>query len=137
MNKYQEALDKLAYILEIYSIDIDDKDIKKVKDCLNILQELVDKATPKKPTKGKTIYNDYETIISHNCSCGRELSLADIYCGKCGQKIDWSNVKQKPRDLEAEVYEELCVGCSDEKICHEECDHCVQFYERLEEKENE
>lgn len=48
MNKYQEALDKLAYILEIYSIDIDDKDIKKVKDCLNILGELVDKT--KTPT---------------------------------------------------------------------------------------
>lgn len=42
MNKYQEAFNKLAYILEIYSIDIDDKDIKKVKDCLNILGELVD-----------------------------------------------------------------------------------------------
>lgn len=46
-------------------------------------------------------------------------------------------LEQNPRDLELEVYEELCVGCSDEKICHEECKHCVQFYERLEEKENE
>lgn len=45
--------------------------------------------------------------------------------------------EQKPRDLELEVYEELCVGCSDEKLCHEECEHCVQFYERLEEKEEE
>lgn len=46
-------------------------------------------------------------------------------------------MKKKIRDLELEVYEEMCVGCSDEKICHEECDHCVQFYERLEEKEEE
>lgn len=47
-------------------------------------------------------------------------------------------VKEKePRDLELEVYEEMCVGCSDEKICHEECEHCVQFHERLEEKESE
>jgi hypothetical protein len=60
--------------------------------------------------------------------------------------IDLNNLKEAyeklldkttPRDLELEVYEELCVGCSDEKICHEECEHCVQFYERLEEKENE
>ena len=43
---------------------------------------------------------------------------------------------EEPRDLEMEVYEEFCVGCSDEKLCHEECEHCVQFYERLEEKEN-
>lgn len=46
-------------------------------------------------------------------------------------------LEQNPRDLELEVYEELCVGCSDEKICHEECKHCVQFYERLEELEEE
>ncbi len=46
-------------------------------------------------------------------------------------------LEQNPRDLELEVYEELCVRCSDEKICHEECEHCVQFYERLEELEEE
>lgn len=46
-------------------------------------------------------------------------------------------MKNKNRDLELEVYEEMCVGCCDEKLCHEDCSHCVQFYERLEELEEE
>lgn len=44
-------------------------------------------------------------------------------------------MKKKNRDLELEVYEEMCVGCCDEKLCHDDCTYCVQFYERLEELE--
>lgn len=50
----------------------------------------------------------------------------------CSRKIE---LEQNPRDLEQEVYEEMCVGCCDEKLCHEDCTYCVQFYERLEELE--
>lgn len=65
--------------------------------------------------------------------------VIDEKCLKCKAYVGNAEPlnKEEPRDLEMEVYEELCVGCSDEKICHEECEYCVQFEERLEEKENE
>lgn len=84
MNKYQEALDKIdktSIISEYY------------QDEVKLIQELVDKATPKKP-----IF-DY---LMNECKCSNcnhifgyaeeeESNIEKInYCYNCGQAIDWS-----------------------------------------------
>ena len=58
-----------------------------VNQCTAVLQELIDKATPKKPTNcGKTIY------IPACPYCGNVLgSTVDNHCSKCNQRIDWSS----------------------------------------------
>lgn len=93
MNKCQEALNK-AY--ELIS-DLDFGSQLKCAEQLKLLQELVDKATPKKlknktdkdgrllwvcPTCGEVymkFWNDVETI-----SCRK-------HCDNCGQKLDWGD----------------------------------------------
>ncbi len=35
------------------------------------------------------------------------------------------------------AYEELCVGCIDEKRCHDNVDCCERYMERVEELEGE
>lgn len=98
MNKYQEALDGLVYVKENFVYHegrmIQIKNIKNTK----LLQELVDKATPKKP-KINHYDNDCTKIICPN-DCRIQLnglnkdneiaSFTHEYCPKCGQAIDWS-----------------------------------------------
>ena len=75
MNKYQEALN------EMYAVLNDSERFCKHKD---LLQELVDKATPKKPDKNQ------------ECECGvRLVRSIDKYCRICGQKIDWSVINEQ------------------------------------------
>jgi hypothetical protein len=89
----QEAYEYLYNLLELSG------DLKwpLCIDSMQIFKELVDKEKDKeiakKPVKGKIIYNSFENIQTYHCSCGRELSFADNYCGKCGTKIDWNEVK--------------------------------------------
>lgn len=98
MNRYEEAFDELKEVLYL-----PDKYLEKR---LNILQELVRKATPKKPD----IYTDTRNYISFdgNCDdvysvnvyecprCGSYIADCDEanncgdYCTCCGQKFDWS-----------------------------------------------
>lgn len=88
MNKheeYQEAFDYYWKIYEEHHLGM------LARHYIDMLKELVDKETPKKPIKGKVIYNTFENIITHHCECGRELSLNNAYCPKCGQKLDWSD----------------------------------------------
>ena len=80
MNKYQEALNnaKRAYV---ESEHYDEEDFR-------LLQELVDKATPKKPHFLN--YGGYQ-IGNWKCpSC--DLSVTqDNFCAYCGQQLDWSD----------------------------------------------
>lgn len=107
MTKYQEALDKIKYLidefltqgyevvgfhlngatepLENFIVDnIDDDD-------LEILQELIDKE--------KGIYVKYTTTgISYCGNCNNNslhnyLGSKMIYCSKCGYKINWGKDK--------------------------------------------
>ena len=85
MNKYQEAFNNfktLKYIPNAINLTMNislfEKDTK-------ILQELVDKATPKKV---KTFPNSFYIKICPNC--GSTLETKRNYCGECGQKLDWS-----------------------------------------------
>lgn len=79
MRKYQEALDKIK------EFHISDNVFRpKIKwYCeyeVHILQELVDRATPK-----KTYYERGELCCK---ACGEPTDYDNAYCGYCGQKLD-------------------------------------------------
>lgn len=100
MNKYQEALNFLCDHAMEYIADFDweENDCGEYypldKDVLNanksVLQELVDKATPKKP-KGISI--SYEGKLGNCPFCNRLVRLKDSKPNVClcGQALDWSN----------------------------------------------
>ncbi len=99
MNKYQEALDKIAdELIECgRTKDLNGETILKEQTELNLLQELVDKAILKKPNiwgdgyddKGQLIYDMYDCP---NCDKTYELDYEKYdYCPKCGQAIKWSD----------------------------------------------
>lgn len=91
MSKHQEALNKVYELIS----DLDFGSQLKCADQLKIIQELVDKATPKKPKIEQQ--NDY---VEHNYVCSYELAFCpdcdlrinfdEDYCKRCGQKFDWS-----------------------------------------------
>ncbi|PXX73399.1 hypothetical protein [Dielma fastidiosa] len=87
MNKYQEALN-------IFCEQNTFKDIDKntLNENYKILQELVDKATPKKPYRAEWGYrcptcNGYEVY-------DYEYDNTFEYCSNCGQKLDRSEVDE-------------------------------------------
>lgn len=98
MNKYQEALDELYKLYEF-----EDCCQMPYNECIGIeykeefdtLQELVSKATPKKPIQ----LHDKDR---HKCpSCGSQLPFRKnalkkkiICCDKCTQMIDWSQEEE-------------------------------------------
>ena len=75
MNKYQEALDFLQE---------ECRTIKKgeAKQHIKTLQELVDKATPKKQTRD----GDYFSF-GHCPTCKKIIPIQSKYCPNCGQHI--------------------------------------------------
>lgn len=95
MNKYQKALDTLKKTI----FNLAPKHKKKVYELIyetNCLQELVDRATPKKP-KITMIDKEYGSYQCDCPICGRFLSVNckwddTKFCPECGQAIDWSNV---------------------------------------------
>ena len=85
MNKYQEALDTLVKYAQ------NNPDVKWVLiHEENLLQELVDRATPKKAIE-KHHFND--NLYCPNCeSCVYEFYMKrEQWCSDCGQKIDWTD----------------------------------------------
>lgn len=94
MNKYQEALDDLSYPLDDSSCGgckCGESDCHcKKRTAVETLQELVDKATPKKPIPLfiPIAYLPYRCPI-----CGTLVNHKKDkfnYCPKCGQAIDRS-----------------------------------------------
>ena len=84
MNKYQEALSNIRYY---YAQSQKYKKLQKYNAIrqLETLQELVERATPKKPIQkaaGRTVCPNCERSIA------REVSPR--YCIVCGQRLDWS-----------------------------------------------
>ena len=80
-NKYQEALLKLLNSLNKSQF------IKYGRDCEIVLQELVDKETPKKTTKEVNEHYDYDYYCPN---CKGNVNRFNKYCKNCGQRIDWS-----------------------------------------------
>lgn len=76
MSKYQEALNFLDFYCEIRHVEQQD-----------LLQELIDRETPKKPIE---LIND-ERSTTHNCCPKCEVEVDFRYCSDCGQRLDWSD----------------------------------------------
>lgn len=111
MNKYQEALS------EIKKVSINIRAIPKhycdvICSQANILQELVDRATPKKPIEVTTLFEGWKKdalkngwIVLNPKLCGNckqetqwKRSVGENkwdYCPYCGQAIDWTNESEQ------------------------------------------
>ena len=89
MNKYQETLNNVKKVY-VESDHYDEEDIR-------LLQELVDKATPKKIIpRWRTGYGPklYYPKSFHCPSCGRKLRIDQFYkwCPDCNQALEkWSD----------------------------------------------
>lgn len=107
MNKHQEALDRLCennYFDEKGDCNCDLIVMDRI-----LMQELVDKATPKKPLKHPSykfsfIDNIFKQQKLYICPTCRNACLVRIapnernenrYCYDCGQAIDWSDEDAK------------------------------------------
>lgn len=91
MDKYQEALE---FIKSDNVTAWGNENIDKMHECIEVLQESVDKETPKKViTKNKHMgYGTYEEQ-SYCSRCGANLTTeyGYAYCHRCGQALDWSD----------------------------------------------
>lgn len=76
MNKYQEALNKLIEFEYNPMFDCREEYLG----LLGILEELVDRATPKK------VYYERGELCCK--ACGEPADYDNAYCGYCGQKWD-------------------------------------------------
>lgn len=105
MNKheeYQEALDRTKTLIDISSDKLSDKGKALMMESVDTLQQLVDKATPKKIIKidKKDIdvvrKESITDIVGYMCECPNckkifgWLSISP-YCKYCGQALDWSD----------------------------------------------
>lgn len=99
MNKYESALKIIELYVKPWEIKIDNcgreisNETKKIN--LNLLKELVDKETSKKPDYEGDGYSDgelvYDTWICPNCGNSYEVDYEEYErCPHCGQMIDWS-----------------------------------------------
>ena len=84
MNKYEEALENVRA-----EWGTSDRDI-------NILEELVEKATPRTPEYVADGYADgelvYDTWVCPNCGTSYEVDYDEFeYCPNCGQKLLWED----------------------------------------------
>lgn len=94
MNKYEEAFDELKEVLYL-----PDKYLEKR---LNILQELVEKATPQKPYKTEAVGEHYYACPRCGSLIKEEYHVKNILkspskdilpngCQYCLQTLDWSD----------------------------------------------
>lgn len=96
MNKYQETLNNLVKVSCPTGKCCRECDIEKICNCeaksyIDVLQELVDKATPKKPI-GK--YTNYRCpVCNRRVRSGKGSSsfVRDNVCQGCFQVLDWSD----------------------------------------------
>lgn len=98
-NKYQEALDNAISDIEYcYNDSFEEVPEKRLKE-VELLQQLVDKETPKEPID-KGFKNDILQYKCPTCKIGKVGKLIDNgwktkgegftnYCPNCGQKIKW------------------------------------------------
>ena len=97
MSKYHEAYNKIIGSLNLYRYELffekrnePDSFIKEKK----LLQELVDKAKPKKLTYHKNSGVPRCPNCDDSVCSGHDLPKENIdYCFVCGQALDWSEVK--------------------------------------------
>ena len=83
MNKYEKAFMQYQIDSSEYKVLTSHKYGSTTKEDESLLQELVERATPKKLKK----YNKE----FYECECGTIYKFKDSnFCGYCGNKFDWS-----------------------------------------------
>lgn len=91
MNKYQEALDKIAKHTNNPRSMYFNLGANEPKKYLDILQQLVNKETPKKVlNKHKEYVFPRAYRFSGLCPNCKTHIDSGKYCPTCGQKLDWS-----------------------------------------------
>lgn len=116
-SKYQEALDRVKGTYKVICDEFNLKDLAiKMNEDVEVLQELVDKATPRNPSLSKTwededtktIYDEYGRINEMLCvcpNCGKSTIYDFEYnkrfkcCSNCGQAIDWGRSYDSARNV--------------------------------------
>lgn len=102
-NKYQEALDNAVHDIDYKYHDFGEYIPKKRLDEIKLLQQLVDKETPKEPIKELMIKEFKLEILQCKCpvcKIGKVGQICDNgrkkegigftnYCPICGQKLKW------------------------------------------------
>jgi transposase len=93
MNKYQEAFYRLTDWFHSYidnnGVKVQERHItKEYEEAKQTIKELVNKATPKKPIVLRSP-SDYIAFECPNCHHTTHSNFRRLYCGECGQKIDW------------------------------------------------
>ena len=78
MNKYQEALSEVIRTSAQSDEPFPTEEVEA-------LQELVDRATPKKP-----VQKPAGRKICPNCKRSTAREVSPLYCCVCGQRLDWS-----------------------------------------------
>lgn len=101
MNNYQSRLETVKkYALDPKHARYTSASIRPVlRYCLEELQELVDKETPKDPILYTDVIHGKETDVYQCPKCSsflgyeeecKEEEYQSLYCSGCGQKLDWS-----------------------------------------------
>ena len=103
MNKYQDALNEIHSLALPSSEDAYEHRSMYLQERYDLLQELIDKATPKKPmlnhiaTKFDKLIGQQTTYICPECrnaclvKCAPNGRNQNNYCYDCGQALDWSD----------------------------------------------
>lgn len=85
MSNYQEALEKMFY----YNMMPNDITEEELKQCDKTMQELIDRATPKKVEWIRA------EVICPKCESDKIIGQYSNdefnFCPVCGQALDWSN----------------------------------------------
>ena len=90
MNKYQEALTTIKqYIWEASKETLNPNELEEIE----VLQELIDKATPNKPIERHYEDEGEPEYIKVCCPAGCKVQVGNYYnfCPECGQALDWSS----------------------------------------------
>lgn len=89
MNKYQEAYNIIDGYVLFHGLAEEDERYKELIKALGMLNELVDKATPKKPIKSEE--QDIRYVTKYECPNCHQYFTRRIskYCYHCGQALKW------------------------------------------------
>ena len=101
-NKYQEALDRTKEIYEVICDELKSRELKnKMNEDVEALQELVDKATPKKPVRACCEPEEEEEEEEEEWD--KEEELYD--CPNCGEPLPYNF------DYDYPIKNKCCLEC--------------------------
>lgn len=99
MNRYQEALNCIHSAIKYEPREIIDSNLNENLEHLKLLQELIDKATPKKVVMEAMDGFSAEEASHLVCPCCEKpivnvwskVEYKPNYCHYCGQRLDWGD----------------------------------------------